>query len=156
MAPEVPGQPPVAAAVQRPQADQGAQALPASSPWPRIIPWLGVVTNGLALLLLPFWWLQDRHLRTANLVVGLAAVLPIAATGLVGSLAELRRSGWGRIVSIVALALSLAGELSYGITRLALVAEGRGVLAIAWGLSWILTLVLLLERCLRPTTKTPP
>jgi hypothetical protein len=140
MAPEIPEQPPGPAAVQRPQ----------------IIALLGVFTNGLALLLLPLWWLHDRHLRTANLVVGLAAVLPIAATGLVGSLAELRRSGWGRIVSIVALALSLAVELSYGITRLALVAEGRGVQAIAWGLSWILTLLLLLERCLRATTPTTP
>lgn len=114
-----------------------------------ILAWLALLSNALLLALLIPWWLWDPHLRTANLVVGLSAVLPVAATGIVGSLAELRRHGWGRIVSIVALSLALLLELSYGITRLALVTDGRFGLAIACALSWILTLLLLLERSLR-------
>lgn len=129
--------------------------LPVSA-WARGLAWLGLIANGLALLLLPFWWAWDSHLRTANLVVGLAAVLPVAAAGLVGCLADLRGWGWGRTVSIVALALALALELSYGITRLALVAEGRLWLAIACACSWILTLLLLLERTLRPKPQPTP
>ncbi|MFM8524069.1 MAG: hypothetical protein ACKOCM_00350 [Cyanobacteriota bacterium] len=112
--------------------------------------WLALLSNALLLALLIPWWLWDPHLRTANLVVGLAAVLPIAATGIVGALAELRCRRWGRIVSIVALSLALLLELSYGITRLALVADGRPGLAIACAFSWILTVLLLLERSLRP------
>jgi hypothetical protein len=118
--------------------------------------WLGLVANALLVLLLVPWWLWDPHLRVANLVVGLAAVLPVSVTGIVGSLAELRQRGWGRIVSIVALSLSLLLELSYGITRLALVSEGRLGLAIACGFSWILTLLLLLERCLRSSPRSTP
>lgn len=120
-----------------------------------ILAWLALLTNALLVALLIPWWRWDPHLRTANLVVGLSAVLPVAATGIVGSLAELRRHGWGRIVSIVALSLALLLELSYGITRLALVADGRFGLAIACALSWILTVLLLLERSLRSVVSGP-
>lgn len=124
---------------------------PAGPARARLLAWLALLANGSLLLLLAPWWLVDPHLRTANLVVGLAAVLPVAATGIVGSLAELGRRGWGRIVSLVALSLALLLELSYGITRLVLVADGRLWLAIACALSWLITLGLLLERSLRPS-----
>ena len=68
----------------------------------------------------------------------------------------MRGQAWGRIVSIVALSLALALELSYGITRLALVSEGRPWLAIACAISWILTLLLLLERALRRNERPTP
>lgn len=115
----------------------------------RFLAWLALGSQWLLVLLLLPWWRLDPHLRRANLVVGLAAVLPVAATGIVGAVAELKQRAWGRLVSIIALALALLLELSYGITRLALVAEGRQGLAFLCAGSWLVTLALLLERSLR-------
>lgn len=130
-------------------------AIPPSQAHAPALAWLALLSNALLLLSLVPWWLWDLHLRTANLIVGLSAVLPVAATGIVGALAELRQRAWGRIVSIVALSLALLLELSYGITRLALVAEGRLGVALACSASWLLTLLLLLERSLRPWIPPP-
>lgn len=115
----------------------------------RSLAWLALGSQCLLLLLLLPWWRLDPHLRRANLVVGLAAVLPVAATGIVGAVAELKQRAWGRLVSIIALALALLLELSYGITRLALVPDGRQGLALLCAGSWLITLLLLLERSLR-------
>lgn len=123
--------------------------------WQRSLAWLALGSQALLVLLLLPWWRLDPHLRRANLVVGLAAVLPVAATGIVGAVAELKQRAWGRLVSIIALALALLLELSYGITRLALVPEGRQGLALLCACSWLITLALLLERSLRRSPVPP-
>lgn len=146
MAPVVDGDVP-GPAVARPAGPSGPPARQ------RVLAWLALLSQALVLVLLLPWWRWDPHLRSANLVVGLAAVLPVAATGIVGAVAELKQRAWGRIVSIVALASALLLELSYGITRLALVDDGRPALALLCAGSWLITLVLLLERSLR---RTPP
>ncbi|MFZ9566980.1 MAG: hypothetical protein ACO28R_05645 [Vulcanococcus sp.] len=116
------------------------------SPTPALDRWLAGVGLGLnlvALLALPVWLAADVPLVTANLVVGLAAILPSLVLGIIASAALLARRRWGRVLAIVALSLSLAVALSYGIVWLVLVPLGRTWLAMALG-SFSITALLLL------------
>jgi hypothetical protein len=109
--------------------------------------WLGLIAN---LLALPFGLgviALDPYLRVANLVVITSAVLPTAVVGLVASIALLRWRRWGQILAIVALSLSLAVSLPYGIVRLALVAADRPLVAVLAPLLWIANIALLVYWC---------
>ncbi|MFY8148039.1 MAG: Hepatitis C virus core protein [Prochlorococcaceae cyanobacterium] len=109
--------------------------------------WLGLIAN---LLALPFGLgviALDPYLRVANLVVVTSAVLPTAVVGLVASIALLRWRRWGQILAIVALSLSLAVSLPYGIVRLALVAADRPLVAVLAPLLWIANIALLVYWC---------
>jgi len=119
----------------------------------RSLAWLGLVLNGLGLMLLLAWILRGGPLALATLVVGLTAILPALVTGIVGCWALVCRRRWGRVLAIVALSLGLAVSLSYGIVWLALVQEGRGAVGLALGLAWPLQLLLLIYWCLpRPSS----
>jgi hypothetical protein len=116
------------------------------SPTPALDRWLAGVGLGLnlvALLALPVWLAADVPLATANLVVGLAAILPSLVLGIIASAALLVRRRWGRVLAIVALSLFLAVALSYGIVWLVLVPLGRTWLAMTLG-SFSITALLLL------------
>lgn len=109
--------------------------------------WLGLITNALAIpftlaviLLVPTW-------RTAHIAIGASAVLPSATVGIVASVALLKWRAWGQIMAIVGLSMSLATALPYGIVRLALLSEGRGVMAVASGALWIATTAALVYWC---------
>lgn len=98
--------------------------------------WLGLVAN---VLVIPFTLgviVGQPTWRTVHIAVGSAAVLPSAAVGIVASLALLRWRAWGQILAIVALSMSLAVALSYGIVRLALISEGRLLTAAVSVLLW--------------------
>jgi hypothetical protein len=94
--------------------------------------WLGLVANVLTILVI----LLEPTWRAAHIAVGASAVLPSAVVGIVASVALLRWRAWGQILAIVALAISLATALPYGIVRLALLEQGRGATAVAAALLW--------------------
>ena len=114
--------------------------------------WLGLVANALALPLTVGVVLLDPTWRTVNIVVGSSAVLPTVAVGMVGAIALLQWRAWGQIVAIVALSMSLAVGLPYGIVRLALLQEGRPLTALLSGLLWLLNTLALVYWC-RPAIR---
>ncbi len=109
--------------------------------------WLGLVANGLAIPLGLAVILLDDSWRTAHIAVGAGAVLPTAAVGIVASIALLKWRAWGQILAIVALSMALAVGLPYGIVRLALLSEGRGLTAVMAALLWSATTAALVYWC---------
>jgi hypothetical protein len=118
----------------------------------RTLAWIGLAANILLIPLGALAVVGDPHWRIANLVVGSAAVLPTAAVGIVACVALLQWRAWGQILAIVALSLSLAVSLPYGIVRLVLVNEGRGAIALGSGLLWIANVTVLVFWC-RPSIR---
>ncbi|MEB3332284.1 MAG: Hepatitis C virus core protein [Synechococcaceae cyanobacterium] len=118
----------------------------------RTLAWLGLILNlavlplGLSVILSSDIW------RTANIAVGAGAVLPTAALGVVASIALLRWRHWGQVLAIVALSLSLAISLPYGIVRLVLVSTDRTGLALLAPLLWGLNVLVLGYWC-RPAIR---
>jgi uncharacterized membrane protein (DUF2068 family) len=109
--------------------------------------WLGLVANAV---LLPFTlWviLQDPTWRTVHIVLGSSAVLPTAVVGLVAAVGLLKWRAWGQIVAIVALSMSLAVGLPYGIVRLAVFSEGRALTAVIAALVWAVNAAVLVYWC---------
>ena len=118
----------------------------------RPLAWLGLAVNvlaiplGLALILLdPLW-------RTAHIAVGAGGVLPCATLGIIASVALLRWRHWGQVLAIIALSMSLAIALPYGIVRLVLLPEQRALVAVLASLLWATNLVVLLFWC-RPAVR---
>jgi hypothetical protein len=124
--------------MQLQSATSTADALSLQPPWGyRPMAWLGLLVNLLILPLTFQFILSDPYWRTANITIAAAGVLPTAILGLIASIALLRWQHWGQILAIVALALSLAVCLPYGIVRLVMVEPGRSLLAIAAPLAWV-------------------
>jgi hypothetical protein len=118
----------------------------------RTLAWLGLVANGLAIPLVVAVILGLPTWRTVHIAVGSAAVLPTAAVGIVACVALLKWRAWGQILAIVALSMSLAVTLPYGIVRLALLSEGRLLTAVLCCLLWAAltaTLVFWCRPCIR-------
>ena len=109
--------------------------------------WLGLVANGLAIPLTLALILLEDTWRTAHIAVGASAVLPSAVVGIVASIALLKWRAWGQILAIVALAMSLATAVPYGIVRLVMLNEGRGLTAVLAGLLWAITTAALVYWC---------
>ncbi len=114
--------------------------------------WLGLAANGLAIPLGLAVILLEPSWRATHIAVGAGAVLPTAVVGIVASVALLRWRPWGQILAIVALSMSLAVSLPYGIVRLALVSEGRWVTAALAAPLWVANVVVLVFWC-RPTIR---
>ena len=124
--------------MQLQSATSTADALSLQPPWGyRPMAWMGLLVNLLILPLTFQFILSDPYWRTANITIAAAGVLPTAILGLIASIALLRWQHWGQILAIVALALSLAVCLPYGIVRLVMVEPGRSLLAIAAPLAWV-------------------
>ena len=109
--------------------------------------WLGLVANALAIPLGVLAILREPTWQAANIAVGAGAVLPTAVVGIVACAGLLGWRAWGQIVAIVALSMSLALSLPYGIVRIALVSEGRGLTALAASLLWVANMAALLFWC---------
>jgi peptidoglycan/LPS O-acetylase OafA/YrhL len=114
----------------------------------RSLAWLGLLVNVAGLP----WLLQllgsGGSMAAANWAVGLSAILPALVLGVVASAALLKRRRWGRVVAIVALGLSLAVSVSYGVVWLALVPLGRAWVAVGLGTFSVAALLLLIYWCL--------
>jgi hypothetical protein len=118
----------------------------------RTLAWLGMVLNILAVPLGVGVILSQPTWRTINLAVGAGAALPAAVVGIVASIALLRWRPWGQVLAIVALSLSLAVTVPYGIVRMVLLDQGRLALAIACPLLWGMNVAALLYWC-RPAIR---
>ena len=113
----------------------------------RPLAWLGLVVNALAIPLGLAVILWDPSWRTAHIAVGAGGVLPCAVLGIVASTALLRWRHWGQVLAIIALSLSLAITLPYGIVRLVLVADQRLATALLASLLWLANVATLLFWC---------
>lgn len=109
--------------------------------------WLGLVANVLVLPLTLAVILGQPTWRLVHIAVGSAAVLPTAAVGIVASVALLKWRAWGQILAIVALSMSLAVALPYGIVRLALLSGGRPLTAALSVLLWTVITAALVFWC---------
>ena len=89
----------------------------------------GLVANVVWLILASLALSQPDPLQTANLVLALAAWIPSAVVGLIASLALLWRRRWGIVLALVALSLQILVLIPYGIVRVCLVSEARGLTA---------------------------
>jgi hypothetical protein len=134
----------------------GTSTLSASSLDPprgyRPLAWLGLVTNILAIPLGLALILADPSWRAAHIAVGAGAVLPCAVVGIVASIALLQWRHWGQVLAIVALSLSLAISLPYGIVRLVLDPAQRAWLAPLTPLLWTANTAILVFWC-RPVVR---
>jgi hypothetical protein len=118
----------------------------------RPLAWLGLIAN---ILMIPFGLaviLADPLWRTAHIAIGAGALLPCAAVGIVASVALLQWRHWGQVLAIVALSLSLAIALPYGIVRLVLDPGQRPLLGLLTPLLWIANTAILVFWC-RPAVR---
>lgn len=118
----------------------------------RPLAWVGLASN---ILVIPFALaviLADPLWRTAHIAVGAGAVLPCAAVGIIASVALLQWRHWGQVLAIVALSLSLAIALPYGIVRLVLDPSQRPLLGLVAPLLWSVNTAILVFWC-RPAVR---
>ena len=118
----------------------------------RPLAWVGLASN---ILVIPFALaviLGDPSWRTAHFAVGAGAVLPCAAVGIIASVALLQWRHWGQVLAIVALSLSLAIALPYGIVRLVLDPSQRPLLGLVAPLLWSVNTAILVFWC-RPAVR---
>jgi hypothetical protein len=113
----------------------------------RPLAWLGLTVNVLVLPVVLLFILQDPHWRAVHIAVGAGGVLPTSVVGIVACVALLRWRLWGQVVAIVALSMSLALSLPYGIVRLVLVASGRPLMAVVAPLLWLINIAILVFWC---------
>jgi len=118
----------------------------------RPLAWLGLVVNILAVPLALALIVVDPAWRTAHIAVGAGAVLPCAAVGIIAAVALLQWRHWGQVLAIVALSMSLAIALPYGIVRLVLLSEQRLLLALFTPLLWAANTAVLVFWC-RPAVR---
>lgn len=123
-------------------------------PWGyRPMAWVGLVVSCLTIPLSLQLILLDPTWRTANIAVGAGGVLPIAILGIIAFVALLRWLHWGQILAIIALSLSLAVSLPYGIVRLVMVAPGRTLFAVFASFCWAANVAALVFWC-RPSIRS--
>ena len=118
----------------------------------RPLAWVGLASN---IPVIPFALaviLADPSWRTAHIAVGAGAVLPCAAVGIIASVALLQWRHWGQVLAIVALSLSLAIALPYGIVRLVLDPSQRPLLGLVAPLLWSVNTAILVFWC-RPAVR---
>lgn len=118
----------------------------------RPLAWLGLISNILAIPLGLAVIFADPLWRTTHIAVGAGAVLPCAALGIIASVALLQWRHWGQVLAIVALSLSLAIALPYGVVRLVLDPGQRALLALLAPLMWIANTTILVFWC-RPAVR---
>lgn len=119
----------------------------------RPLAWLGLIANLLAVPLGVAVILMDPTWHTTDIAVGAGAVLPTVVVGVIASIALLMWRHWGQILAIIALSMSLAVALPYGIVRLMLVESGRLQMAVGAPLFWALNTAVLVFWC-RPAIRT--
>jgi hypothetical protein len=102
----------------------------------KTLAWLGLIGNILVVPITVLAIVFDRPWQAANIAVGAGGVLPTAVVGIIASVALLQWRRWGQILAIVALAMALTVGLPYGIVRLVLVDQERGLTAVLSALIW--------------------
>ena len=108
--------------------------------------WFGLVSNTLAIPLIAFVVGSGPPLQIANMALAISLAWPAAITGIVASAGLFAQRGWGVIVSIVALSMTLSGTLPYGIIRLIRVNDIFGISGLTLFIA-LLNLLALLYWC---------
>ena len=80
--------------------------------------WFGLISNSLAIPFIAFVVGSGEPLKVANITLAISLGWPAAVTGIVASAGLFAQRGWGVILSIIALSITLSGTLPYGIIRL--------------------------------------
>ena len=80
--------------------------------------WIGLISNTLAIPFIAFVVGSGPPLQIANITLAISLAWPAAVTGIVATAGLFAQRGWGVILSIVALSMTLSGTLPYGIIRL--------------------------------------
>ena len=89
--------------------------------------WFGLISNTLAIPFIALVVGSGPPFQTANITLAISLAWPAAVTGIVASAGLLAQRGWGVILSIVALSMTLSGTLPYGIIRLIKVNDIFGI-----------------------------
>ena len=89
--------------------------------------WFGLISNTLAIPFIALVVGSGPPLYTANITLAISLAWPAAITGIVASAGLFAQRGWGVILSIVALSMTLSGTLPYGIIRLIKVNDIFGI-----------------------------
>ena len=113
-----------------------------------IMTWFGLISNTLAIPFIAYVVGSGPPLQTANITLAISLAWPAAVTGIVASAGLFAQSGWGVILSIVALSMTLAGTLPYGIIRLIRVQDIFGISGLSLLIA-LLNLLALLYWCRR-------
>jgi len=110
--------------------------------------WFGLISNSLAIPFIAYVVGSGPPLQTANITIAISLAWPAAVTGIVASAGLFAQRGWGVILSIVALSMTLSGILPYGITRLIILNDLNGISGLLLIIS-CLNLLALLYWCRR-------
>ena len=111
-----------------------------------LMTWLGLVANLVALPvigLLAFREGSSSGIAITNISLAFSLAWPAAIVGIVASAGLLAQRRWGVILAIVALSMSLAGAIPYGLVRLVLGLEPQtmGLGPVVLGLINVLALI---------------
>ena len=110
--------------------------------------WFGLIANTLAIPFIAFVVGSGPPLQIANITLAISLGWPAAITGIVASAGLFAQRGWGVILSIVALSMTLSGTLPYGIIRLIRVKDFFGISGLTLFIA-LLNLLALLYWCKR-------
>ncbi len=110
--------------------------------------WFGLVSNTLAIPFIAFVVGSGPPLQTANITLAISLAWPAAITGIVASAGLFAQRGWGVILSIISLSMTLSGTLPYGIIRLIRVKDVFGISGLTLLIA-LLNLLALLYWCRR-------
>ena len=110
--------------------------------------WFGLISNTIAIPFIAFVVGSGPPLQTANITLAISLAWPADVTGIVASARLFAQTGWGVILSIVALSMTLSGTLPYGIIRLIKVNDIFGISGLTLLIS-LLNLLALIYWCRR-------
>jgi hypothetical protein len=110
--------------------------------------WLGLISNTLAIPFIAFVVGSGPPFHTANITLAISLAWPAAVTGIVAAAGLFAQRGWGVILSIVALSMTLSGTLPYGIIRLIRLKDVFGISGLSLLIA-LLNLLALLYWCRR-------
>jgi len=111
--------------------------------------WFGLISNTIAIPFIAYVaFLKSPPFQTANITIAISLAWPAAVTGIVASAGLFAQRGWGVILSIVALSMTLSGTLPYGIIRLIRLKDVFGISGLSLLIA-LLNLLALLYWCRR-------
>ena len=105
--------------------------------------WFGLTSNTLAIPFIAYVVGSGPPLQTANITIAISLAWPAAVTGIVASAGLFAQRGWGVILSIIALSMTLSGTLPYGIIRLIRLKDFFGISGFALLIAFFNLLALL-------------
>ena len=110
--------------------------------------WFGLISNTLAIPFIAYVVASGPPFQTANITLAISLAWPSAVTGIVASAGLFAQRGWGVILSIVALSITLSGTLPYGIIRLIKLKDVFGISGLSLFVA-LLNLLALIYWCRR-------